>query len=726
MRFLTDPISPPSAPTRLFSMAIGLLVIPAMSVAFAISFAAIIFAGPLEPLLGQAISLTLIGAAIMGLLGSLFFSFRGTICGPQDVTSILLSGAALSIFVTMPLATSSDVLGTLIVLICVASVTAGIAAFVFGRLRLGYLARFVPYPVIGGFLAATGYLLLTSGLGMMVSEEVTVFTLWSVITTADPMAWVPWIFSAACITFLLRRGTGVFTLPIAMIACIGFFYAALYATGQTLHDAQGLLLGPFEDMSLGDLTQLGLSSQIEWAAILAQAPTLIAVAGLTILGTLLNSTGIELTVGEDSDFEKDLRAAGLANIAAGCVGGLPGYQLIGETLLAREFGMHWRWPGIVSALGCAIALLFGTSFLGYIPVGAIAMLIAYLGMDLLMTWIWDERRRLSAREFGIILLIVAVAAFVGFLEALAVGLFAAMAIFVISYARLNVVHLRSTAASKRSRVERSDIEVAMLSEAGQSVIVLELTGYIFFGSANTLTEKVRGELRQVPAPTAIMLDFSRLSGFDASTAFSLRKLVGACKAKSVRCIFAGMKSDLLDQYLRATPPNEQAVIHQTLDDALLEHENTTLACVDISDTLEEAGSMLAFAESVLAREVVPVAVTVVTLSTNDVLVAEGSTSTDLFILRSGVMRAEVIGPEGKPLVIARFLPGALIGEIAYYAAVPRTATLAADTDCTLYRFEPDRLAEDDLNLVGTLHNLVASHIARRLVRSTQLIKDAGI
>ncbi|MFK7836626.1 MAG: SulP family inorganic anion transporter [Sulfitobacter sp.] len=723
---MTHPDNAPRSSLQYFGLVVGLLVIPAMSVAFAISFAAIVFKGPLEPFLGQGISLTLLGAAVMGLMGSLFFSFRGTISGPQDVTSILLSGAAVSVALAMPGALASDLLSTLIILIVVASVTAGAAAFLFGKLRLGYLARFVPYPVIGGFLAATGYLLLTSALGMMVGHEVTIYSMWPVLSTADPLAWLPWLFSAACIAFLLRRGTGVFTLPVAMLACIAFFYLALYLAEMSLTDAEALLLGPFEEVDLGELSRIGLSARVDWMAIVAQTPTLIAVAGLTILGTLLNSTGIELTVGEDSDFEKDLRAAGITNMASGLVGGLPGYQLIGETILARDFGMMGRLPGIVTALGCALALLFGTSFLGYIPAGAIAMLIAYLGIDLLLTWIWDERRRLSARDFGIILLIVAVAAFVGFLEALAVGLFAAMAIFVISYARLNVVRLRSTAATKRSRVERSDTELRMLGNAGQGVIIFELTGYIFFGTANTLTEDVRKELQEQPTPAAMILDFSRLSGFDASAAFALRKLVRACQTRGVRCVFAGMRADLLEQYQRATPRAEQASLHASLDTALVEHENSALADVDVTDTLQEAGSMLAFAEGVLAREVVPAAVTVLTLERDDLLVEEGSTSKDIFILRSGVMRAEVEGPDGNPLVIARFQPGALIGEIAYYAAVPRTATLAADTTCTLYRFEPDRLADDDLNLSGELHNLVASHIARRLVRSTQLIKDAGI
>jgi SulP family sulfate permease len=156
-----------------------------------------------------------------------------------------------------------------------------------------------------------------------------------------------------------------------------------------------------------------------------------------------------------------------------------------------------------------------------------------------------------------------------------------MAIFMVSYARLDVVRLRSTAATRRSRVERSDTELAILSDRGQNVIVLELTGYIFFGTANGLTERIRKELQGVPTPQAVILDFSKLSGFDASAVFALRKMVGACQIKSIDCVFAGMNAEMQDHYLRATPPGEQAIFKPSLDIALGEHENSVLAGTDV-------------------------------------------------------------------------------------------------------------------------------------------------
>jgi SulP family sulfate permease len=258
----------PSRSAQTASAAIGLLVIPAMSIAFAISFAAIIFKGPLTPLLGQGITLALMGATVMGAIGSLFFSFRGAICAPQDVTSILLAGAAAAIVASFPLLGVQDLLSTIIVLLMVSSIFAGIAAFAFGKLRLGYLARFMPYPVVGGFLAAVGYLLWTSALGMMLDEEVTIYTIWHVVGQSDPLRWVQWMLAALGITLLLRRGSGVFTLPFTLLASIVFFYLALEFGNVSPQDAAPLLLGPFEDMNLRALVQDGFAAPVQWGAII--------------------------------------------------------------------------------------------------------------------------------------------------------------------------------------------------------------------------------------------------------------------------------------------------------------------------------------------------------------------------------------------------------------------------------------------------------------------------
>jgi len=106
-----------------------------MAVTFALSLAAIIYAGPLAPYLSQGIGLTLIGAIVMALIGPATLSYRGTLIQPQDVSTILLSLSAVSI-ATLPAISAGAAVSTVVVLVGITSIDAGVTAYAMGRLKL--------------------------------------------------------------------------------------------------------------------------------------------------------------------------------------------------------------------------------------------------------------------------------------------------------------------------------------------------------------------------------------------------------------------------------------------------------------------------------------------------------------------------------------------------------------------------------------------------------------
>jgi MFS superfamily sulfate permease-like transporter len=144
----------------------GAVLIASLTVSFVISFTAIIYSGSLAPFLGTGIGLALLGSIFMCGIGGFFYTFRGTICHPQDVTAIVLAVSATSIAAAWPQSNSSGLLATIVMLVTISTAVAGITAYLFGYFRLGFLARFIPYPVVGGFLVATGYLLAIGAIGM--------------------------------------------------------------------------------------------------------------------------------------------------------------------------------------------------------------------------------------------------------------------------------------------------------------------------------------------------------------------------------------------------------------------------------------------------------------------------------------------------------------------------------------------------------------------------------
>ena len=66
------------------------------------------------------------------------------------------------------------------------------------------------------------------------------------------------------------------------------------------------------------------------------------------------------------------------------------------------------------------------------------------------------------------------------------------------------------------------------------------------------------------------------------------------------------------------------------------------------------------------------------------LLAQGTRSDHLVFLRDGPVARDGDGSQPRePDIVSRFLPGAIVGEIAYYAGVDRTATLSAETASTV-------------------------------------------
>ncbi|WP_245696033.1 SulP family inorganic anion transporter [Alloyangia pacifica] len=717
---------PPSARTRLshgLSVCVALVVLAVLSVSFVISFAALVYTGPLSDQLGKGIGLALLGAIAMPVIVSTLGSFRGAIAQPQDVPAVLLAGAAGGI--AGVLGTGEAAFATVATLTALSSLAAGAALYLAGHFRLGALARYLPYPVIGGFLCATGLLLLLGALSMLVKQQVSVWHLAPLLQPRAALHWGPWLLFSICTVAAVRTSRSDYVLPALLVLGAAGFYAVLWLLGLDLAAAErlGLLLGPFTGSGFLEGVSPTLPLQARWELILMQTPTVIAIAGMAVLGVLINASGIEMALSRELDLQRELKATGLANAATGMTGGLPGYHLIGETLLASKMGLEGRKTPVCIALAAALTLVFGASVLSAFPVGLAASVVAFLGIDLLYDWLWLRRRRLPKADVAVILAILLTAATVGFLPALCVGLLAAVLLFTVSYAGVEVVRLRTTGAARRSSVERGREAQAALADAGRDTAIYELEGFLFFGTANRLLDQIRAEFDGDTPPKRIVLDFARVTGVDSSAAFAIARIAEASALHRAELLLCALP-EAGHRLFEALGPLPGAELHDTLDDALLTLETRLLggSAEHASDSLLD--SMRAqFPDLDVTRftEVLPV-------PRGACLIPAGSCSTEVYQLLSGQLRAEIDGSDGRARVVARLLPGALVGEIAYYAEVPRTAAVLADADSTVLRIDPERIPHGDQGRAAAalLHRTVAENLARRLMRMTQLFRDAGV
>ena len=692
---------------RILPVIAGAISVAALGVVFAISFVALIYTGPLSSFLGPAIAMTLVGSAIMVLVGAVLHRLPA-LASPQDTTALLLAGSLASVTAADPNAINGP---TVAVLIALVTAITGVTVYVAGRMKVGYLARYIPYPVLGGFLAATGYLLTTGAVGLLLDRSIHLTDIPGLFAPDTLLRWLPWLMIAAGIVLATRVFESDLTLPICVMGVGAGFYLWLSLAGIDMAGAseRGWLLGPFPEPEGGSHDLVDMIAQVDPGMVVSQLPLVFAVVALTVIGALLNMSGLEVALKRRTDLDADLRAVGVSNLAASLSGGLVGWPLIGESLLAARFNL----PVAISAGGVAIASLaavtMGQDMLEMLPRGLFATLVAYLGIDLLVQWLWTERRGFPARDFAVLLLILATAMTVGFLTAIAVGIGAAAMLFVASYARLDPVRARTSGVARRSVVERSVSDEDRLVAAGEGIVIFELSGFIFFGSAYRLSQRVQddiaaGDVRE------LIVDFARVAGVDASAIRSIVQIAEACAANGVHLV------------LSAVPPETAALVARqgdiapemadTLDDALHGAEDRVLAMTPDVVPSEEGALDALFGTLVPTMALAP----------GEMLFAEGSTSTSMFILCSGTARAEVATDGPDPLVVRRHMPGSMIGEIAFCTGLPRTASVVAETQCALAVIDGARLDGMAMGR-GEFYALVAARLGERLARSTRLLQQ---
>src|SRR5665647_1392062 len=124
-----------------------------------VSYAALIFSGPLAPWLGYGIAATFITGAIGGAVTSWRSSLPFAIAGPDSASCAVIAALVAALAARFwPNGADDGLLPASLVMLALSSVLTGLLLWGLGIARLGRAIRFIPFPVIGGFLGATGCL----------------------------------------------------------------------------------------------------------------------------------------------------------------------------------------------------------------------------------------------------------------------------------------------------------------------------------------------------------------------------------------------------------------------------------------------------------------------------------------------------------------------------------------------------------------------------------------
>ena len=215
-------------PKKLIPSLTAGLIVGITDVSVEISLAALIFSGVLAPFVAHGIGFILFGAFTILLLGALTSSIPGTMTIPQDTPAAILALIAAGIAGNMSAASTLDeTFTTAVAAIILTSLLAGLTFLVFGRFKLSGFARFIPYPVVGGFLAGTGWLLAKGAFSVMTDMPLTLDNFALLFQTDILIHWLPGLIFALTLLLILRRSSHFLIIPGMLALGIGMFYIGL-------------------------------------------------------------------------------------------------------------------------------------------------------------------------------------------------------------------------------------------------------------------------------------------------------------------------------------------------------------------------------------------------------------------------------------------------------------------------------------------------------------------
>ncbi len=537
------------------SLSIG-LVNGVIMIILEVSFAAMVFSGDLGVLATRGAALTLFGSFILCLFIALASSCRVSVTLAQDAPVAVLAVVGATVVLSMPSAPADSRFMTVAAVLALTSAVTGLAFWAIGRFGLVNLFRFLPYPVMGGFLAGTGWMLSVGSIGVMCDVPLEISTLGQLATAETAWRWGPGVAFAAILFVVMRRWSHFVVLPAALLLGASLFFAGFTLAGMDLEDVKqgGFVLTGMPDHGLWPPFGIGDLALIDWHMVLVHLPVAFTVALVAIVGMVLNLSGLELALNANIDMDREFRMCGFANLLAGAGGSFPGYPSLALSLLAQKASANSRLSGIASALVVGAVLFVGGGFLGFFPKPLVGGLLLLLGLFFLSEWLVDSRKRLPVIDYLLIVAICLTIGLRGFLEGVVLGTAVTVVIFVIRFSRVSVVRERSTLAERRSRKSRSIPDLHILRADGTSAVIYELTGYIFFGSASALVGRLRKDMIE-NGIRLVILDSHRVTGFDVSGVFGFHRYVLFARSAGAKLAFSAAPAQLADA-LSATVPSD--------------------------------------------------------------------------------------------------------------------------------------------------------------------------
>ncbi|MCF8381311.1 MAG: SulP family inorganic anion transporter [Bacteroidales bacterium] len=472
---------------------------------------------------GLGASAGLYGAMTLGLFAAVFGGTKSQISGPtgpMTVLSATIVALAIAKYGNIEQAWGIIVLTFLL---------AGLFQIVFGLLKIGKYIKYIPYPVLSGFMSGIGIIIIIFQIFPILglASPVKILNVFMEFPNALTMSNSASIFLALgtiLIIYLFPKITK--RIPATLVALItislvSFFFAIdTPLIGEMPVGLPGLKISSLAGLEFSDFS-------------LALIPA-ITLAGLGTLDSLLTSVVADNITRTKHDSNRELIGQGIGNIAASLIGGIPGAGATMRTVVNIKSGGKTRLSGVFHALLLFLIILGLGKYVAYIPLAALAGVLFTVGISIIDKKGLQSLFQIPKSDAVILLAVLLLTVFVDLLQAVGIGMVIASVIF------MRKVSDMVEANTSLSKVEKYDREIGWEDESNLSldkwkhVYIKRFDGPIFFGVSAKILERVN----KIPADAKVIIfRMKRVPYIDQSGLYALEEVVKEMQKIGIVAVF---------------------------------------------------------------------------------------------------------------------------------------------------------------------------------------------
>ncbi len=666
----------------------------------------------------------ILGATALGLIAPTFGGTDRLISAPCAPAAAVLAAFAIQLVSQgvqpIPVVLMMTVLGIL----------TGLIQMLIGFLGVGRLIKYIPYPVVSGYLSGVGLIIIGSQLPKFAGAPAGISWL-EVLIKPQHWDWRGLAIGAVTVVTMLVAPKVTKAVPgtIIGIAAGILTYAGIASTDPSMLELAGntLVIGTLGATGEGYVElitdrwyQIGELKLSQVAGLVGSAITL---AALLSIDTLKTCVVLDQMTRTRHDPNRELAAQGFANVVASTIGGMPGAGTMGASLVNLSSGAKTRISGIVEGvMALVVAMLLG-AFVAWIPIATLSGVLIVVGLRMIDT---DPLRFLESRstvlDFSVVLAVVAVALLVGLIAASAVGVILSIILFLREQVGGNVVRRKSFVGQRSSTWYRPEEEMRILEQKGNSSVIFELQGSLFFGTTHQLYLTLEPELATTDY---LILDMQRVQSVDVTAAHMLNLVRDVLSERGVPLLLSNVRESLpngrnLREFLELAglvSDGEKVIIMPTLEAAIEWVEDRLLG--DLVKT-EVQLPPLELHEIELFKGSKPDTLTDLkacmetrSCKAGETIFSRGDSGADLYLIRSGEVRIMgSVGGSARLCHIATYGRGEFFGGLAFLDRKPRGNDAIASTDLELYV-----LTQEKFSHLADAHKRIAFILVSQLART---------